>query len=570
MKKLKGFPASPGIGIGKAKKISDDFFSFYESRKIKTGKIGEEINRFYESIKKTEEEILKIKKTTEKIAGKEYSEIFSFYISILKDRNLLEKIEKIIKQENVSAETALKKFITNLNKNLMESNFLKNRKKEIFDIFEKIISNLREKEDETKTLTNLIIVANDLSPTQTVSLIDKKYVKGFITCIGTETSHTTIIAKALEIPAVVGVNSAMEEINEDDTLLIDGYEGIIIVNPTPTEIEKVKQKEKKFAQLKKKVFLLRNKETLTPDRKKVELYANIELPEEVDTVIKYGADGIGLFRTEYLYLKRKDLPSEEEQFYSYKKIIEKMSGKPIIIRTIDVGGDKFLSSFQGPIELNSFLGLRGIRFCLEKKDIFLTQLKAILRAGYYGNLKMMFPMITTKEEVIEAKKIVEIAKEKLKKEGGKFKEDIEIGIMIETPSAAIISDELAKEVSFFSIGSNDLIQYTLAIDRVNEKLSYLYKPCHPSILKLISLTIENAKKNNIRVGICGEMASIPEIACLLIGMGIDELSMAPVAIPSVKEKIIKNHYSKIKEITQKILSFNSHEKIIDYLKKNLN
>ncbi|MCM8817952.1 MAG: phosphoenolpyruvate--protein phosphotransferase [Candidatus Omnitrophica bacterium] len=570
MRKLKGFPASPGIGIGKANKIRDDFFSFFESKKIKSGKIVEEINRFYKSIQKTEEEILKIKETTEKIAGKEYSEIFSFYISILKDKNLLEEIEKIIRKENVSAETALKKFITNLNKNFFKSDFLKSREKEIFDIFEKIILNLSEKKKETKTLENIIIVANDLSPTQTVSLLEKKYVKGFITCVGTETSHTTIIAKALEIPAVVGVNNAMEKIKEDDTLLIDGYEGIIIINPTSSEIEKIKQKEKKIAQSKKKIYLLKNKEALTLDGKKVELYANIELPEEVDAVLKYGADGIGLFRTEYLYLKRKDLPSEEEQFYSYKKIIEKMNGKPITIRTIDVGGDKFISAFEGPVELNSFLGLRGIRFCLEKRDIFLTQLKAILRASYYGNLKVMFPMITTKEEVIETKKIIEIAKDKLRKGGEKFKENIEIGIMIETPSAVIISDELAKEVDFFSIGSNDLIQYTLAIDRVNEKLSYLYKPCHPSILKLIKLTIENAKKNNIKVGICGEMASIPEIACLLIGLGIDELSMAPVAIPLVKEKIIKNYYSKIKEITQKVLSFNSHEKIIDFLKKNLN
>jgi len=569
MKKLKGFGASAGIGIGKAKKINEDFFSFYESKKIKSDKVEDEIKRFHESIKKTEEEILKIKLNTEKIAGKEYSEIFSFYISILKDKNLIEKIEKIIKNERVSAETALKKFIAGLDKELLENNFLKSRKKEIFDIFGKIILNLYKKDNKTELVKNAIIVANDLSPSQTVS-IDKKYINGFITCVGTETSHTTIIAKALEIPAVVGVKNAMEEIKENDTLLIDGYDGIVIVNPTPSEIKRIKLKEKKIAQFKKKIYILKNKETLTRDGKKVELYANIELPEEIESVIRYGAEGIGLFRTEYLYLKRKDLPSEEEQFYSYKKIIEKMKEKPIIIRTIDVGGDKFISAFQGPEELNSFLGLRGIRFCLEKKDIFLTQLRAILKASYYGNLKIMFPMISTKEEVIEAKKIVEMVKNELKSKGIKYKADIEIGIMIETPSAAIISDDLAKEVDFFSIGSNDLIQYTLAIDRVNEKLSYLYKPCHPSILKLIKLTIDNAKKNNIKVGICGEMASIPEIACLLVGLGIDELSMAPVTIPQVKEKIIKNYYSKIKEISEKVLNFNSHEKIMDFLKKNLN
>jgi phosphotransferase system enzyme I (PtsI) len=240
------------------------------------------------------------------------------------------------------------------------------------------------------------------------------------------------------------------------------------------------------------------------------------------------------------------------------------------IRTIDVGGDKFISSFQGPKELNSFLGLRGIRFSLVKKDIFITQIKAIMRAGYFGNLKIMFPMVTTKEEVIEAKEIVNFAKNQLRKDGIKFKENIEIGIMIETPSAALISDELAKEVNFFSIGSNDLIQYTLAADRVSEKLYYLYLPCHPSILKLIKITIENAKKNGIKVGICGEMASNPEIACLLIGLGIDELSMAPMQIPLVKEKIIKNYYWKIKEISNEALKLDSHEKILNFLAKNLN
>jgi phosphotransferase system enzyme I (PtsI) len=247
-----------------------------------------------------------------------------------------------------------------------------------------------------------------------------------------------------------------------------------------------------------------------------------------------------------------------------------MGNKPIIIRTIDVGGDKFISSFQGPRELNSLLGLRGIRFSLVKKDIFITQIKAILRAAYYGNLKIMFPMITTKEEILETKEVINSAKNQLKKDGVKFKENIEIGIMIETPSAALISDELAKEVDFFSIGSNDLIQYTLAADRVNEKLSYLYLPCHPSVLKLIKITIDNAKKNRIKVGICGEMASNPEIACLLIGLGIDELSMAPIAIPVVKEKVIKNYYWKMKEISDKALKLNSHEKIINLLKKNLN
>ncbi len=569
MKKLKGVAASPGIGFGKAKKLIDDYFSLYEEKKIESSNVEKEIKKFHEGIRITEDEIIRIKSNVERIAGKEYGDIFNFHLSILKDRNLIENVEKIIKNEKVSAETALKKFVSYLNSKRSENFLYKNGKKEIFDILGKLIFNISEKYVEVKDSKNKIIVAKDLSPTQTVSL-NKKFVNGFITCIGSATSHTAIIAKALEIPAIVGVENAMEEINEGDELLIDGYEGIVIINPTPSEIEKIKHKEKEILQIRKKIYILRKKETVTKDYKKIELYANIEFPEEINSVIKYGANGIGLFRTEYLYLKRKDLPTEEEQFLSYKNIIEKIGNKPIIIRTIDVGGDKFLSSFQGPKELNSFLGLRGIRFSLVKKDIFITQIRAILRAAYYGNLKIMFPMITTKEEIIETKKIINLAKNQLKKEGIKFKENIEIGIMIETPSAALISDQLAKEVDFFSIGSNDLIQYTLATDRTNEKLLYLYLPCHPSVLKLIKLTIDNAKKHGIKVGICGEMASNPEIACLLIGLGIDELSMAPIAIPAVKDKIIKNYYWKMKELSEKALKLNSHEEIIKLFKENLN
>jgi len=569
MKKLKGIGASPGIGFGKAKKLVDDFLLFNEETKIEKGEIEKEIKKFYDGIRITEEEINKIKSNVEKIAGKEYSEIFNFYLSILKDKNLIERVEKIIKNEKVSAETALKKFIYYLNDEKSGKSLYKNGKREIFDIFTKLISNIREKYTGFKDGKNNIIVAKDLSPTQTVSL-NKKYVNGFVTSMGSATSHTAIIAKALEIPAVVGVEKAIEEINDGDELLIDGYEGIVIVNPTLLEIKKIKNKEKEIIQRRKRIYILRKKETITKDNKKIEIYANIEFPEEINSVIKYGADGIGLFRTEYLYLKRNDLPTEEEQFLSYKNIIEKMGNKPIIIRTIDVGGDKFISSFKGPKELNSYLGLRGIRFSLVKKDIFITQIRAILRAAYFGNLKIMFPMITTKEEILETKEVINFAKNQLKKEGVKFKENIEIGIMIETPSAALISDELTKEVNFFSIGSNDLIQYTLAADRVSEKLSYLYLPCHPSVLKLIKMTIDNAKKNGVKVGICGEMASNPEIACLLIGLGIDELSMAPIAIPVVKEKIIRNYYWKMKEITEEALKLNSHEEIMNLLKKNLN
>ncbi|HOM27583.1 MAG TPA: phosphoenolpyruvate-utilizing N-terminal domain-containing protein, partial [bacterium] len=315
MKKIKGIPASPGFAIGKARKVNDDFFSFSEIKKIKEEDVDEEIKRFHESITKTENEIQQIINNIKKITDKEYAEIFSFHLSILRDKNLMERIEKIIKRERVSAETAVKKFVVNLNKEFSENN-LKTRKKEILDIFERIIANLIKKNDRLKDIKDGILVANDLSPTQTVS-IDKKYIKGFVISMGTETSHTAIVAKALEIPAVVGIKENIEEIKDGDTILIDGYEGTVIVNPTQIEIEKVKSKEKEIRKFRKKIYILKGKKTITSDGKEINLYANIQLPEEVETALKYGAEGIGLFRTEYLYLKRKDLPTEEEQFLSY-------------------------------------------------------------------------------------------------------------------------------------------------------------------------------------------------------------------------------------------------------------
>jgi len=567
MKKIKGIGISPGIAIGKA--FVWEFPSLQETEyTIDKPAIEKELERFNDAINTTEAQIKELQQTFEKEVGSKYADIFSFHLALLKDKLFKSEVERIIREEKINSESAVKKVIHHIGRIFKkeEKDFLQDRRRDFMDVIERIIHNLRgSSHTRIKVFPEEIIVARDLSPSQTVS-IDKKYVRGFVTAIGSETSHAAIIAKALEIPAVVAGEKVTTEIKTGNTVIIDGHTGEVIIKPSAKVIEEYKKKKEQLSIRKKQLLFLKDKPCETIDGKRIYLHANIELPEEVETARKYGADGIGLYRTEYLYLNRKDLPTEEEHFLAYKKVAEKMdSKKPVIIRTIDVGGDKFVSALSVRKELNPFLGWRGIRFSLERKDIFETQLRAILRAAIYGNLKVMFPMVSTLEEVKMSHRILQKVKDDLKKEKKKFKQDIEVGIMVETPSAALITDKLAEESRFFSIGSNDLIQYTLAVDRSNEKISHLYQPCHPAVIKLIKTTIENGKKKGIWTGLCGEMASIPEIACLLVGMGIDELSMAPSAIPAVKEKIRSVRYSTMEKIAQEVLLFDTHEKVYKYL-----
>jgi len=568
MKKLKGIGVYSDIVIGKCS-VWKNSFLLYPEYKISKRDIEIEINRLDEAIKKTIDEIITLKKNLDEIAGKEYADIFNFHIFLLQDKNLRNETAKIIREEKLNVESSLKKVILKLSKDFgkEENDFLKDRRRDILDVVERIVSNLGKTSIAKVFKENEIIVAHNLSPTQIVSL-NRKFIKGFVTDIGSETSHIAIIARALEIPSVIGTGNATEEILTGNNLIVDGEEGVVIVNPIGSVINKYKKKKEEVKKRKRKIYSLKKLPSRTKDGKEVKLFANIEFPEEIITAEKNGYDGIGLYRTEYLYINRKTLPTEEEQFLAYKNIAEKVGEKPIIIRTIDVGGDKLVSNLSGKKELNPFLGWRGIRFCLDRKDIFETQIKAILRASIYGNIKIMFPMVATLEEVREGKKIISNAKKKLKKEKKEYK-DVNIGVMIEIPSAVFISDKLAKEVDFFSIGSNDLIQFTLAVDRLNEKITHLYQPCHPSVLKMIKIAIDNAKKNGIPTGICGEMASIPEIACLLVGMGIDDLSMAPFLIPSIKEVLINIKYETLKRISEEVFKFNSNQEVIKFLKKEL-
>ncbi len=573
MKQIKGIGVSQGIAIGKAGIWENSLLKSPEHYKyhIENGALELEIERFYKAIKKTETEIKELQEKIRTEAGTQYVDIFSFHLTLLEDPLLKEETVKIIRDEKINSESALNRVIQKLGRKFKkkQTDFLEDRRRDLLDVIERILINLQAPTPKRiDKFQNEIIITKDLSPSQTVSL-DKNYVIGIVTEIGSKTSHAAIIAKALEIPAVIAEN-ATKEIKAGDRIIIDGDAGLILIEPSKTVIEEYLRKKNKLVRLQKRLFFIRDLPCQTLDGRRVSLHANIEFPQEVETAKKYGAEGIGLYRTEYLYLNRKALPSEEEQFLAYKNVAEKMEGnKPIIIRTIDIGGDKFTSVLPSIGELNPFLGWRGIRFCLERKDIFETQLRAILRAAVYGNLKIMFPMVSTIEEVKASKELIKKVMLALKNEKKEVKEHIDVGIMVEIPSAALITDKFAEISDFFSIGSNDLVQYTLAVDRSNEKIAHLYQPCHPSVLRLIKTTIENASKHKIWTGLCGEMASIPEMACLLVGMGVQELSMAPGAIPAVKEKIRTASYSKLKKIAERAIHFNTNEQVYSYLLKEL-
>jgi|LSQX01.2.fsa_nt_gb phosphotransferase system enzyme I (PtsI) len=568
MKKIYGLGLSPGIVIGKVLILKNNLLGDPEHT-ISKNKISSEIERFLSAKKEAEKEILKKQEELKETAGNKYADIFYFHLSLLNDPFFIEKTKDIITKELVNTETALKKVLENISYEFKKSSedLMKDKRIDMSDVIERIIVKLNKTDVmKIKKQKEEIIVAHDLAPSQTVSL-DKKYVIGFITEVGSVTSHTAILAKALEIPAIVAKEKVTELLQDGDSVIIDTNEGIIIQNPSASTIQKYKRKQKELVLKNKQLSFLKNLLGKTKDGRSIKLQANIELPEEIETAEKYGAEGIGLYRTEYLYLNRKDLPCEEEQFLAYKKVCGKTQENDIIIRTLDIGGDKFLSKSPYPKELNPFLGWRGIRFCLERLDIFETQLRAILRAAACGNLKIMFPMVSTIEEIIQSKEILQKVKKDLKKEKVDFNSDIDVGVMIEVPSAALISYRLAKEVDFFSIGSNDLVQYTLAADRGNSKIAHLYQPCHPAVLHLIKLTIKNALKEGIWTGICGEMASIPEIACLLAGLGAVEFSMAPVAIPAVKDRLRQFDYSYLKSIAKEIEVFDNHSDVYNYLQK---
>lgn len=568
---LKGIPASPGVIIGKAYLIDSEDVTV-SKRHITDKDLPDEINRLQDALINTRNEILKIKEKISKEMGMEHGEIFSAHLLVLEDTMFIEEVISTMKKEKIGVEYAflevLQKYIKTFSK--MDDEYLRERISDINDVGKRVLRNLLG--TKQKSLDNLkeqvIIIAYDLSPSDT-AVMHKKNVIGFATDIGGRTSHTAIMAKSLEIPAVVGLEKVTTVVRNGDAIIVDGNQGLIITEPQKKTLEKYIAAKKRYEELEKELSTLKNLPCETLDGHRVELSANIELPEEISSVIKHGADGIGLYRSEFFYINRTDLPNEEEQYKAYKEVAGKMAPKPVIIRTLDLGGDKFLSQLEIPREMNPFMGWRAIRFCLARPDIFKIQLRAILRASTYGNLKIMYPMISGVEEVRQANVILGEVKDQLRKEKIHFAKNIEVGVMIEIPSAALTSDIIAKEVDFFSIGTNDLIQYALAVDRVNEKIAYLYEPAHPAVLRLIKSVIDNGHKEKIWVGMCGEMAGDPALTLILLGLGLDEFSTSPILLPEIKKMTRAFTLQEAKKIAEKALTFSTGKEVEEFAHQRL-
>lgn len=568
---LKGIPASPGIVSGKAFLYGREQYTITK-RSIKEDQVNGEIKRFKEALVQTKTEVLEIKKRISDEMGAEHGQIFSAHLLVIDDSMLIEEVIAKLKKEKLSIEyifqDVLRRYIKVFSE--MDDEYLKERISDINDVGRRILRNLiGAKEDVLSTLKEkVIVIAYDLSPSDTATM-HKKNVRGFATDIGGRTSHTAIMAKSLEIPAVVGLDVLTRKVESGDEIIIDGTHGIVVINPSIKTAKKYEQDRDKFAEFAKHLLELKNLPCVTLDGRKIELSANIEVPEDVPSVMAHGAEGIGLYRTEYFYMNRKDLPTEEEQFKAYSSVAKRIKPNPVVIRTMDLGGDKFLSQLDVPQQMNPFLGWRAIRFCLARPDIFKAQLRAILRASAHGKLRIMYPMISGLEELRQANALLEDSKKELKKEGLPFDENIEVGAMIEVPSAALTSDILAKEADFFSLGTNDLIQYSLAVDRVNEKIAYLYEPTHPAILRLIKNVIQNGHKEGIWVGMCGEMAGDIVMTIILLGLGLDEFSTSPIATPEIKRIVRAVNMSQAKDIAEEALTLSTGKEVETYAKKKL-
>lgn len=568
---IKGIPASPGIAIGKAYVISDDIFHV-EKRSIKEAELSDEIKRLEEALLKTKKEIQEIQKKMAKEMGAKYADIFDMQLMLLEDRVLLEEVIERLRKELVGVEYIFYNVLVKYKKALskLDDSYLKERAQDIDDFGRRVLKNLMGKEvPRLKQLKEKsIIVAHDLSPSDT-AVLDKEKVLGFVMEVGGPTTHTAIMAKSFEIPAVVGAENATLKINTGQEIIVDGTAGVVIVNPSSETIQEYKEKRIILKSKIERLLKLKDLESKTKDGTKVAIMANIELPYEVNSALDHGADGIGLYRTEYLYLNRPDLPSEEEQYQAYKLVTLQMAPKPVVIRTLDLGGDKFVSQLNIPYEINPFMGWRAIRFCLARPDVFKVQLRALLRASVHGDLRIMFPMISSVEEVKEIRKILREVMEELDRDEIPYNRDIKIGVMIETPSAALICDHFKGIVDFFSIGTNDLIQYSIAVDRGNEKIAYLYDPAHPGVLRLIERIITTSGKIGISVAMCGEMAGDVLFFPLLLGFGLREFSVSPLVIPELKMVASHIDITQAESLAEEVRNMESGSEVREFLKQKI-
>lgn len=569
---LKGVGVSPGIAIGKALIFKVEG-AVLGHRTIADDEVARELQRLEKAIKKSKQQLVSLKNKISKEAGKDYARIFDAHILMLEDEVLINAIRNLVKEQRVNVEWALKEVRDRLISLFaqFDDEYMQDRGIDVEDVWQRIQSNLSL--NPTLNAANLseegILIAPNISPSE-LAQMDKKLLRGFVTDAGGRTSHTGILARSLKIPAVIGLSDVTSRVKEGDLLLIDGNEGVVIVNPNLTLIQEYESKKRRYQE--HEVELLKTKElpAVTLDGRRIALMANIELPEEINSALQHAAEGIGLFRSEFLYLRPSfSLPSEEEIFLLYRELAEKLTPYPATIRTLDLGGDKMNNLPGVSHEANPFLGLRAIRFCFKRKEVFKTQLRALLRASAYGNLRIIFPMISGIEEIHQAKLILEEVKEELHSEHIHFNPRIPIGVLIEIPSAALIADLLAKEVDFFSIGTNDLIQYLIAVDRSNVNVSYLYEPLHPAIIRSLKFIVDSAKKHEVPVSLCGEMAGDPAALIILLGLGLDELSMNPYSIPLIKRLIRSLSVEETRRMVRGIMRLTTARQVEEYLLERL-
>ena len=562
---LQGIGVSPGVAVGAAFLLTTEDDRVVE-RAITDDEVPREIARFEEALIATRRQIHDIQRQVAEAIGQENASIFDAHLLVVDDRAIVEEVFRGLRKDKKNVETVLRDVSERYARALMrvEDDYLRERAADVRDVTRRVLRNLSG--GSTSTLAKMdkpcILITNDLAPSDTATLRRDKII-GFATDLGSPTSHTAIMARALGIPAIVGLHDVSVRVSSGDQILIDGNKGTLIVHPTKEQLTRYGEVEETRKTIRSGLESLRNEPAETRDGYRVLLSANIELPADVDAVLANGANGVGLFRTEYLYLSRKSLPTEEDQAAAYEEIARRLYPQPAIIRTLDLGGDKFLSHVKTPPELNPFMGWRAIRFCLAQPEIFKTQLRAILRASRHENVKIMYPMISNVEEVLRANAMLDECKEELREKGVPFNDDLEVGVMIEVPSAALTANLLAPHVKFFSLGTNDLVQYTLAVDRVNERIAYLYEPTHPAILRLIKNTIDVGHESSIWTGVCGEMGGNPLMVPLLIGLGVDELSVSPGLVPLVKDVIRKLSYSEAENLANNVLQSETGSDVLD-------
>lgn len=563
-KLIKGIAASDGVAIAKAYLLVEPDLTFDKNEKVTD--VEGEVAKFNNAIEASKVELTKIRNNAEVQLGADKAAIFDAHLLVLDDPELIQPIQDKIKNENANAATALTdvttQFVTIFES--MDNEYMKERAADIRDVSKRVLSHILGIELPNPSMIDesVVIVGNDLTPSDTAQL-NKEFVQGFATNIGGRTSHSAIMSRSLEIPAIVGTKSITQEVKQGDMIIVDGLNGDVIVNPTEDELIAYQDKRERYFADKKELQKLRDADTVTVDGVHAELAANIGTPNDLPGVIENGAQGIGLYRTEFLYMGRDQMPTEEEQFEAYKEVLEAMNGKRVVVRTLDIGGDKELSYLNLPEEMNPFLGYRAIRLCLAQQDIFRPQLRALLRASVYGKLNIMFPMVATINEFREAKAILLEEKENLKNEGHDISDDIELGIMVEIPATAALADVFAKEVDFFSIGTNDLIQYTLAADRMSERVSYLYQPYNPSILRLVKQVIEASHKEGKWTGMCGEMAGDETAIPLLLGLGLDEFSMSATSILKARRQINGLSKNEMTELANHAVDCATQEEVIE-------